>query len=106
MMSDIDIFLTEAMGECWHEWEMPDRFTAQCIKCDMTIGMNINMPVNLDFSTWRGFGILWEWAKTQKWWKGFIYNKYRSTSLTFDIIDPVIFANAVYDYLLEKKYGT
>ncbi|MFH1897053.1 MAG: hypothetical protein ABH886_02255 [Candidatus Desantisbacteria bacterium] len=93
-----DKFLTEQRGECWHEWSDP--YSNVCDKCN-----NITMDrENDDFSTWEGFGVLWEWAKKQEWW-GDEFQKCSSdmenpiTYIYEDLINPDRFADAVYKFL-------
>lgn len=69
-----DEFLTEKMGLYWTSYK----------------------PDQEDFSTWEGFGKLWEWAKVQEWWGTFIIQK---QFIWLDIIHPDRFANAVAKYL-------
>lgn len=56
---------------------------------------------NIDFSTWEGFGKLWEWAKKQEWWhKEFLYKQYMGD---LKLIHPDRFADAVYTFLTENS---
>lgn len=60
-MKDEDAkYLTERMGECWHEI-----FWGVCPKCGLCRS-------NRTFTTWADFGAVWEWAKEQDWWPLFI----------------------------------
>ena len=89
-----DKFLTEAMGECWHEvlggqWN--------CYKC-----RNEN-TLNYDFSTWEGFGKLLEKARDNQG-VGIIV----AQNILAKVIEksmnniPDRFANAVYEFLKER----
>ena len=50
-----------------------------------------------DFSTWEGFGKLWEWAIEQEWWYEFwIEQEWSKPNLKN-------FANAIYKFLKEKE---
>ena len=102
-MSERDKFLTEAMSKCWHEG------TSRCRKCHARYHL---VPTHPDFSTWPGFGLLWEWAQKQEWWWNFscklLYSKESHDHLTKDDYDAVIyeryihpsrFADALYEYL-------
>ena len=80
-------FLVEAMGMC-----RPPCFK-KCRK----------VHSNMDFSTWPGFGILWEWALVQDWWEKFTDENYHCCRTDLDMINPRKFANMVYNYLKEKK---
>ena len=106
MNTERDQYLTEAIGECWHN--IPTYFhslslnnTTNCTKCTRVI----NKESNNDFSTWNGFGKLWEWATQQKWWQHFLMENgvlaisgTKSNSLK-KLVDPDTFANAIYSYL-------
>lgn len=102
-----DKFLTEAMGECWHE-----------AKCSYNDGWSIDYecrcglrwpeedsPPNTDFSTWEGFGKLWEWSQQQKWWAGFLNSDECGNDYVINTfyINPDKFANVVYEYLKSKE---
>ena len=63
-MSERDKFLTECMGECWHMYNSR-KGLVNCIHCQK------EMPLNNDFSTWDGFGKLWEWTRKQEWFSTF-----------------------------------
>ena len=91
-MSERDKFLTEAMGECWHEWFIKNNqlyranqigineyhgYGYQCT-CGFQRVNRVNwfigdVPlfnyrcINNDFSTWEGFGKLWGWVQEQEW---------------------------------------
>lgn len=107
-----DRYLTEQMGECWHEWEQV--FKGGGSKCK-TCGKYWPLPPDEEtrkiiqdckFSTWDGFGKLWEWAKHQKWWDCFFWQMDNKEPLQTEDIENLIhpgrFANAVYDYLKSK----
>ena len=114
-----DKFLTEAMGECFHDWEtsdaMPDGWIFKCKKCSekwRTIDYNEMFPTfpyeGVNFSIWENFGKLWEWSQKQEWWGYFIHKNYckNGKQLTVDtmlsnLINPDKFADAVYEYLKE-----
>ena len=104
--------LTEAIGNCWHEW--PDLYNDgmlskhdQCTKCGKYRDEALNELI--DFTSWIGFGVLWEWANKQEWWADFIYNYYNvhnykiSLSVTLKIVNPTKFSAAVYEFLKDKK---
>lgn len=98
MSVERDKFLTKAMGECWHDYSYPNN----CVKCNK----QIQDLYFIDFSTWSGFGKLWEWAQKQEWWKPFVY-KVNSIDdvyhISNSIIDPDRFADTIYSYLKEKS---
>lgn len=112
-----DKFLTEAMGECWHEPYPETGYT--CKKCDESGYLNRLHceELRLDLSTWQGFGKLWEWAQQQEWWDKFLFEQessYLSDSLGYpetyamrwmgeNLVNPDRFADAVYEYLKERE---
>ena len=69
----------------------------------------ITSPYN-DFSTWQGFGKLWEWAIKQEWWQSFGDTVVYADHVDFDVticnlehfIHPDRFADAVYAFLKES----
>jgi hypothetical protein len=113
MNTDRDKFLTEAMGECWHEWviipEQPRKYSKHqhCIKCDkrQTLLWDCIETLRTDFSTWPGFGKLLEWAQEQdeKFWVGFALQTRIVVNgcISFDLslINPDRFANSVYEFM-------
>ena len=59
-----------------------------------------------NFSTWEGFGKLWEWAQKQKWWDDFWWSPNGigdGTQEDIYFVHPDRFADAVYEYLQEVK---
>ncbi len=136
MNEERDKFLIEAMGLCWHN--IVDNPSGQtmgiCIKCKglfhaLHTSDWFPKAFNPDFSTWLGFGKLWEWTSKQEWWGDFwnwIYDKecdYYSHStdgkeISQDyfwgkiftgefgkdksLICPNRFANAIYEWWKEK----
>lgn len=120
-----DKFLTEAMGECWHETFFREygltieTIRGEFIEKNCTCGRITRIgksysakdqqPLcsNQSFSSWEGFGKLWEFCQKQKWWKiGFKANHWGvlETHIEFIpdlIIHPDLFADAVYEYLRE-----
>lgn len=117
-----DKFLTEAMGECWHEWvNQRSHEAVACTKCDGLWGTD-RTP---DFSSWQGFGKLWEWAQGQEWWCdcycGLLYsetNPEPENPIKFEVPDewvmnmlihqhlihPDHFADAIYSFLTNKEH--
>jgi hypothetical protein len=100
-MSERDKCLTEAMGECWHT------IKHHCSCCDDWCSVcGIDAPEQNDFSTWEGFGKLWEWAQKQEWYYNFLktvcpYKTDYPSVIHEDYIQPDRFANAVYEFLKE-----
>ena len=94
-----DKFLTEAIGECCHEYP----YGEHCAKC----GKLSWDGYDNDFSTPEGFFKLWNWTVKQSWWEKFGDCYYVTpgdggvTAIQLEyIIHPDRFANVVYQYLL------
>lgn len=115
MNEERDKFLTEAMGKCWHEWywDSKERIN-KCQKCNIVYwdwAKSFGRP-NYEFSTWKDFGILWEWASKQYWWKKFVSWDYekrwdadrreKDNWWYLDLINPDFFANALYEFMKGK----
>lgn len=99
-MTDADRkFLTEAMGECWHEWGPPALTPGldRCIKCD-GLRYKARWDEPCTFTTWADFGAVWEWAQKQGWWRLFVV-----LNMCADIVDPLRFPQLVVDFLKEAK---
>jgi len=68
-----DRILTEkVIRGCWHEWPEKPTFLFQsrsdlCKKCGGFKGM----VGYIDFSSWKGFGELWEQLRQRKYWGAF-----------------------------------
>lgn len=90
-------FLTEAMGidECDNCGTMPPDYCG----CNIVgIGSGCG-PHN--FSTWTGFGKLWEWAQKQEWFQSF-YEAIGEWEIINNYIHPDRFADAIYQFLKER----
>jgi hypothetical protein len=117
-MTKREKFLTGKIDGCDHEYiEYNDRRRGggekwlACRYCNIT-----RIPMNYDFSTWKGFGVLWNWASKQEWFgevalalnhhepdsEG-IYHKDCMNDINMFYINPDRFATAIYDYLSEAK---
>lgn len=73
MNQEINKYLTEAMGLCWHKWVVKYvkslRANADwCKHCEAQY-FSLKNPTNPDFSTWQGFGTLVEFLS-----KGGLYD--------------------------------
>lgn len=107
-----DKFLTQAMGECWFEADEYPAPPYRCRNCGLDRLSHYNQEAL--FSTWAGFGKLWEWAQQQEWWGDFVAQldilgigcfkpDMKQTMLDcFRFVSPDRFANAVYEYLKQK----
>ena len=97
-------FLTEAMGECWHEWGPTIcEFKAKCQKCGKVTSVHYFGQFfdrqGIDFSTWESFGKLWTWAIDQEWF--YLMMAHHGCG-PVDIVNPELFADEVYKFLLTE----
>ena len=110
-MKKTDKFLTEAMGECWHDPqtlyydgkgnESFNQFEIKGVTRQKKVcgSCKTRYYENNNFLTWEGFGKLWEWAEEQLWFCRFLDSLQGPKS---HYIDPEKFAKAVAKYLQEK----
>lgn len=145
MNTERDKFLTEAMGiklssnnyRVEITWPFPNgsiAFRGSKEKCheyadrhkekgyagDILAIVPVNQRKAIDFSTWEGFGKLWEWTQEQDWFDLFqceiYYHDYRKHNyhkgdekldndevLRNVLVNPTNFANAVYEFLKERQ---
>ena len=133
MNNEKDKYLTEVMGECWHELKAEtSRVTimratggAICTKCNEYWNYNSGTSrynsqynrnevfpekVNNNFSTWGGFGKLWEWSQKQDWFPELIrqtcyYEMCRNefSKGNDSIIHPDRFAGSIYQFLKKEN---
>lgn len=98
MNTERDKFLTEQMGECWHEFSHEKKAPCGTYKVCVCGRENYIFPCdNTYFSTWDGFGKLWEWAQKQPFWMKMI-GKFHAEGF-YHFINPGRFADAVYEFL-------
>ncbi len=126
-MDEINKFLTEAMGNCWHrrlcyeealslrdtlynwvDFDKSPMDTWYC-SCGRIAMSNMHMiddhvtHYQIDLATWDGFGKLWEWSNKQDWWKQFNGSIYFAKETVFDEIDvdEVIY----WDYINPENFS-
>lgn len=104
MNTERDKFLTEAMGECWHEGWQPDEDATlyYCSNCSTYYSQQAIDEQRSLFSTWAGFGRLWTFAHQQEWWADFVnrlIDKELTKAFPACFIHPDRFADAVYEFL-------
>ncbi len=100
-MEEINKVLTEAMGDCWHDWDGKASWSLKDMcRCGAHPACHLQSP---NFSTWEGFGKLWEWAIDQKWWPEFeAHQGLPKHWVPKKLIKPEFFAEAVADFLQKK----
>jgi len=99
MKEQRDKYLTEAMGECWPDFA-PNGFCRKC-NCDK------RFPYHIDFSTWQGFGKLWEFVQNRKLISEFLVwftsrtvaQDYGSNWIRWELMTPDQRSDAVYEFL-------
>ena len=111
---DRNQFLTEKMGLKYHkvirEFNEFGYLTYEC-SCGLTYSWHQQCGENINFSTWEGFGKLWEWCLKQEWWDDFVFTNASGYAphakyqwyLSQHIIHPDRFADAVAKFLGWKK---
>ena len=105
MNTERDKFLTEAMGECWHNIIRTDIPRHTCTRCGEGHDALFDFNPHNNFSTWEGFGKLWEWVSLQENMMCGLSSRYNGEQAKIKLIyiNPDNFANAVYTYLKEQK---
>ena len=104
-MEKINKILTEAMGDCWHDWDGKTSWSLKDMcRCGAHPAAHLKPP---NFLTWEGFGKLWEWGTDQEWWDTFMtdngrYNDNFEMFINESLIDPEPFARSVANYLQTK----
>jgi hypothetical protein len=101
---EINKYLTEAMGECWHECgevlgdSLHIPMTIKCIKCGtlMILENSCEQVLNNDFFTWEGFGKLKEFMVSY-------HPLWMVEQMTLFLTDPERFATEVYEFLIEEN---
>jgi hypothetical protein len=109
-MTRDEFLTTEVLKECWHEWGFtPYRHNDhnanwKCNKCGITALWEDDIPAPNDFSTWEGFGKLWEAAQKDEQWIDFLMKQrdaeptmmetWAWTGIIKNIINPDRFATA------------
>lgn len=113
---NINKYLTETMGECWHKEvkKAPNPEYSICNCGERYHWTEASCPNN-NFFTWQEFGKLWEWATKQEWWdnflmeiscgltKGILSTKDHGLYMPHCIVNPTNFANAIYEFLYKEK---
>ena len=102
-----DQFLTEAMGCKWHQFSHAEKGPLGDLQVCVCDRKNYLMPCDTPtFSTWQGFGKLWEWAQVQDWWDEYVEDTTGigdPSLIDVDQIEPARFADAVYRFLKERE---
>jgi len=118
-MTNKELFYIFEPKGCWHEWEWIPLSGMQCKNCDIDVYgeenplfiQRIPLPENPDFSTWQGFGWLWQRAKIMPWWDEFALkwtynidpeNGRYDGYIDDDIVNPFIFCNKLKEFLKKK----
>lgn len=107
MNSERDKFLTEKMGECWHEGYFDSDENIWVGECEQNWNNN--------FSKWEGFGKLINWCRKQEFWsedvllwKIYVDEEDQNCGGFFideRLVDPNIFADFIYNLLKDEESG-
>lgn len=106
---DRDKYLTEKMGLCYHELQC-EYSRPVCTKCGKNENDNPNFALEnykYNFSTWEGFGKLWEWATEQEGFMSLfedhMYGRDKehkpSVYILKSFFNPDKFADTIYKFL-------
>ena len=102
---EINKYLTEQKGECWHVINQPDHTPYWCCKCESYFN-DFHTP---DFFTPEGFFKAWNWATEQEWWTMFLFSHFHGDymeaihgAINTKYIDPTTFAPALTKFLKER----
>lgn len=105
MNEERDRFITEYMGQCWHDYDIDkpiNTYSLEAYICKKCKGFILG---NNDFSNYEDFQRLWIWAKDQKDIAD-IVAKFDEASFKDNeagIRYRNMFADAVYNYISAKK---
>lgn len=85
-------------GECWHKATQYG-WCDECAKDFDNPQPDFTVP---DFTTWEGFGWLWERAQEKEWWEEFqqIHCHYGISydDIRVNLINPIEFRNALMEF--------
>lgn len=102
MNTERDKFLCEVIGGYWHY----SIYTVRGNECSCGKWWSQCSKTQPDFSTWEGFGKLWEWSEKQEWWKEYssmnMHDRKAYGVVPTRYINPDKFADAVYNFLKDK----
>ena len=99
MSIERDKFLTERMGECWHEGIHP-LYKSECRKCGWLYTQN-TQTIHTNFSTWEGFGKLLPFAEQEMGIEKIFYSF--NNCWPFDDKFCSKFADVLYIFLKERS---
>ena len=101
-------FLTEAVGECWHDQALKLANATKCSKCKKSWFLG-DENINNDFFTWPGFGKLrefydaWTDEKRELFWRYTDYNIPEEAWLCDHIWHKDHTANLMYGFLKSQS---
>ena len=97
-------FLTEWMGECWHEWERDREGRATiCKKCKVTFQGSKN-TYGFDWTSRERFLDLWDKAKESEEWDKFIAHLTMFTKRP-NLEEVIIIINGVFDLISQPTFA-
>ena len=97
---------TSTKSELIEQLEVDEDDTEFRKKRDMYLSSIVG-TVGQSFSTWNGFGMLFNWCQKQSWWGGFIHHHGKllchcgcnDGRLDIHILEPDMFASRVYQFV-------
>ncbi|MCX8111367.1 MAG: hypothetical protein N3D15_08990 [Syntrophorhabdaceae bacterium] len=100
-----DRFITESMGQCWHDYDIDkpiNTYSLEAYICKKCKGFILG---NNDFTIEEDFQRLWQWAKGQKDMEDLIarFNEASFKDKEEGTTYRNKFADAVYDYLKARR---
>jgi len=110
-MTDQELFeKLKRDGECWHALELHNMEYRRCKLCSRGFSTENGIVdsltgehINPDFSTWEGFGWLWERVGEKEWFHNHFLPAYNHCGRYGDIawwfINPTRFTEALKEYL-------
>jgi hypothetical protein len=105
-MTDQELFeRLKKEGECWHEWRRRQvnkpkgrSVLIECKKCGAILS---STSANPDFTTWGGFGWLWDRAQEKEWWTEYLdYEGF--AAITYD--EKMVYVKRLLVILIHPEY--
>ena len=97
--------LHKIMELCWHELsDIQEGTPFKCKHC--TVIMTKLRNFNIDFLTWEGFGIVWEWLQTRHGYEAFMHKHgYGSNDIGWYLKERYISPRALAEAVIEFFEG-
>lgn len=116
-MKTTDQIIHEAIGLCWHEWEQVHCCGgSKCKRCGHYWPVppderTKSIIQDVDYTLWKQYGPMLEWAMKQKWWDEFkiwhatqAFCSYRDKEFIHQsILNPLKGSTAIAEFWKERK---